>query len=194
MSSSTSTDPPTCGPAPSKATYTSPEACFTLIQAHARVNGYAFRVQESKPNRKLYVCDRAGQYDPKGKKPYMDLTKQRSGTSTKKCGYKMRVQLKREGSMGWKLTVMEATHNHGPSAAPTAHLAHRIASLDPAAREAIIKYAGLGMGTTQIHIALCAEFPTIQLVPSDIVNITQQARLTQLDGKRPIEWLLKVCK
>jgi hypothetical protein len=96
--------------------------------------------------------------------------------------------------MAWKLTVMEATHNHGPSAAPTAHPAHRIASLDPAAREAIIKYAGLGMGSTQICIALRTEFPAILLVPSDIVNIVQQARLTQLDGKRPIEWLLQVCK
>ncbi len=55
------------------------------------------------------MCDREGLYDSKGKKPYMDLTKQR---------------------------------------APTAHLAHRIASLDPAAREAIIKYAVLGMSTT----------------------------------------------
>lgn len=194
MSSSTSTDPATCGPAPPEATYTSPEACFTSIQAHARVNGYAFRVQESKPSRKLYVCDRAGQYDPKGKKPYMDLTKQRSNTSTKKCGCKMRVQLKKEGAMVWKLTTMEATHNHRPSAAPTAHPAHRIASLDPAVREAIIKYMGLGMGSTQIHIALRTEFPATLLVPSDIVNITYQARLTQLDGKRPIEWLLKVCK
>ena len=75
--------------------------------------------------------------------------------------------------MAQKLTMIEATHNHGPSVAPTAHLAHRIASLDPAAREAIIKYAVLGMSTTQIHIALCTEFPTIQLVPLDIVNITQ---------------------
>ncbi len=32
MSSSTSTDPATCDPAPPKATYTTPEACFTSIQ------------------------------------------------------------------------------------------------------------------------------------------------------------------
>ncbi len=194
MSSSTSTESATCGPAPPEATYTTPEACFTSIQAHARINGYAFRKRDNKPSRKVYVCDRDGQYDSQGKKPYMDLTKQRSNTSTKKCGCKMKVELKKEGSMAWKLTVMEATHNHGPSAAPIAHPAHRIASLDPAAREAIIKYAGLGMGSTQIYIALCTEFPTILIVPSDIVNIIQQARLTQLDGKRPIEWLLKVCK
>ena len=96
--------------------------------------------------------------------------------------------------MDWKLTVIEDTHNHGPSTAPTAHLAHRIASLDPAVHEAIIKYASLGIGSTQIHTALLLKFPTTLLVPTDITNITQQARLTQLNRKSPIKWLLKVCK
>src|SRR6266536_6486213 len=155
MSSSTSTETTTCGPAPPEVTYTTPEACFTSIQAHARVNGYAFLKWDIKPSRKVYVFDRDGQYDSQGKKPYMDLTKQRSNTSTKKCGCKMKVELKKEGSMAWKLTVMEAIYNHGPSTAPIAHLAHRI---DLAAREAIIKCAGLGMGSTQIYIALRIEF------------------------------------
>jgi len=96
------------------------------------------------------VCDREGSYDSKGKKPYIDLTKQRSSTSTKKGGYKIRVQLKREGAIAWKLTVIEATHDQRPSTAPTSHPTHRIASLDLAARKAIIKYVDLGIGSTQI--------------------------------------------
>ena len=104
----------------------------------------------------------------------------------------MRVQLKREGAVDWKLTVIEDTHNHGPSAAPTAYPAHRIASLDPAVYKAIIKYTRLGIGSTQIYTALLLKFPTTLLVPIDIANITQQARLTQLNRKSPIKWLLKV--
>ena len=194
MSSSTSTNPATCGPAPPEATYTSPEVCFTTIQAHAKANGYAFCRRDNKLSRKVYACDREGLYNSKGKKPDMDPTKQRSSTSTKKCGCKMRVQLKKEGAMAWKLTVIEATHNHRPSAVPTAHPAHRIASLDLAVHEAITKYHGIGMNSAQILTALRDEFPSISLLLKDVANIVQQARLVQLDRKRPIKWLLKVCK
>ncbi len=193
-STSTSTDPTTCGPAPSEATYTTPEACFTSIQAHARVNGYAFIKLDNKPNRKLYAYDREGSFDSKGKKPYIDITKQRSSTSTKKCRCKMRVQLKREGDIAWKLTIMETTHNHGRSTAPTAHPAHRIASLDPAIHVAVTKYHHIGMNSRQILMALRDKFPSILLLLKDVVNIVQQARLVQLDGKTPIKWLLKVYK
>ena len=173
MSSSTSTNPTTCGPAPPEATYTTPEACFTSIQAHAQVNGYTFCRRDNEPNRKVYACDREGSYNSKGKTPDIDLIKQRSSTSTKKCGCKMRVQLKKEGVMAWKLTVIEATHNHRPSTVPTAHPAHRIASLDLAVYETITKYHGIGMNTTQILTALRDEFPSILLLPKDIANIVQ---------------------
>ena len=75
--------------------------------------------------------------------------------------------------MAWKLTVMEATHNHRPSAVPTAHPAHRIASLDPAVHDAITKYHCIGINTTQILTALRDEFPSILLLPKDIANIVQ---------------------
>jgi len=83
----------------------------------------------------------------------------------------MRVQLKREGDMAWKLTVMEATHNHGRSVAPTAHPAYRIASLDPAIHVAVTKYHHIGMNSRQILMALYNEFPSILLLLKDVVNI-----------------------
>lgn len=119
-------DPPTsdgsfnCGPAPPQAIYTTPEACFAAIQAHARVNGYAFRKQYGKTTRKLYVCKRQGTWDSKTKKPSVDITKKRNGPGSKRCGCKMRVELKQLHPIAWKLTVMEASHNHLPSADDTA--------------------------------------------------------------------------
>jgi hypothetical protein len=131
-------------------------------------------MQESKPNRKLYVCDRAGQYDSKGKQPYMDLTKQRSSTSPKKCGCKMRVQLKKEGAMAWKLTTTEAIHNHRPYAAPISHLAHRIASLDSAVYVAVTQYHYIGMNSAQILMALREEFLLILLLPNELVLVGKE--------------------
>jgi hypothetical protein len=199
-SSSTSTPPPlfpkidqpsACGPPPPEVTYLSPEACFTAIQVHAAAHGYCFKKQGGKANKKLYFCDRSGEYDSKGKHPETSQSRQRPNTSTKKCGCKMRVEL-RLFAGAWKLSVIEGTHNHGSSAAPSAHPAHRKASSTPEIRAAVIKYSSLGMGSNQILLALRTDFPSNLLNTKDISNILHQARLLQLDGQSPVEWLLNV--
>jgi hypothetical protein len=43
-------------------------------------------------------------------------------------------------SSNWSLEVIEATHNHGPSTAVTAHPAHRIAGLVPDTRTFIVSW------------------------------------------------------
>jgi len=80
-----------CGP-PLEASYPSAEAAFTAIQAHAKANGYAFVRRSSKPLRILFDCDRAGQYQDKGKNPDTEPSKQRT-TGSKKCNCRMRVAL-----------------------------------------------------------------------------------------------------
>jgi hypothetical protein len=179
-----------CGPAPPEAVYTDLSTLFTAIQAHARDNGYAFRVRSSKPHRVLYDCDRAGSYDSKGKKATVHPSKQRNSGS-KKCGCEMRVVASKDAISGsWTLQVLNATHNHSASTAPVAHSAHRIAALDESIRDRIISVWKSGASNTQILSDLNTSFPNVHLTLSDIKNITQSIRLQQLGGKTPIQWLL----
>jgi hypothetical protein len=125
--------------APPEAIYNTKDALFSAIQAHARNNGYAITTRSTKQNRILFDCDRAGAYQSKGKNPNTHPSRQRNNTGSKKCGCKMRVACVRQEEGSWALKVIEDTHNHGPSAAPIAHPAHRIASLKPEVRAEIIR-------------------------------------------------------
>ena len=120
----------TCGPAPPAANYPDIITGFAALQAHAKANGYAFFCRSKRPKRVLYDCDRAGKYDSKGKDSNTHKSKERTRTGSKKCDCKMRVALQLDDKT-WKVEILESTHNHGPSAAASAHPAHRIASIDP---------------------------------------------------------------
>jgi hypothetical protein len=121
-------------------------------------------------------------------------TKQRPNTGTKKCDCKIKVVAKKAlDRMARELKVTEDTHNHEPSRAPTAYPAHRIASLDSRVRAEIINYWKRGMQNAQILTNLRMLYPEIQLLSSNISNITQAKRVNMLAGKTPIQWLLDVC-
>ncbi|CZS92385.1 uncharacterized protein RAG0_02809 [Rhynchosporium agropyri] len=49
-----------------------------LTSAYAKAHGYAFAHQDTKPFRALFVCDRAGKYNPKGKSSNMHPSKRHS--------------------------------------------------------------------------------------------------------------------
>jgi hypothetical protein len=98
-----------------------------------------------KPSRVLFACDRGRKYDSRGKDPAVDKSKQRKKTGTKKCGCLMKVELRFDNvSSNWILHVLEGVHNHGPSTAATAHLAHRIAALTPHIRTEIRRLSQAG--------------------------------------------------
>jgi hypothetical protein len=75
-------------------------------------------------------------------------------------------------SNNWSLEVLEATHNHGPSTAVTAHPAHRIAALLPETRALISTLSRSRLSPSQILTTLRQSDPEIPLVPKDIANIT----------------------
>jgi hypothetical protein len=183
-----------CRPAPSEAIYPDIPTALAAIQAHAKANGYAFFRRDGKPKRVVFVCDRAGKYDPKSKHPNTHTSKQRAKTGTKKCDCQMRIALSLDDISGsWKLKVLEAIHNHGQSADPAAHPAHRIASTRPEIRAQIDSYAKAGLSTAQILTLLRQDLPGVLLSQKDISNIVQLYRLDQLNGKTPIQWLMEVC-
>jgi hypothetical protein len=85
-----------CGPPPPAAVYTDITTGFAALQAYAKVNGYAFFQRDKTSTRVLYLCDRAGKYNPKGKKSSVHPSKQRTNTGSKKCNCLMRVSLVRD--------------------------------------------------------------------------------------------------
>ena len=123
---------------PPEAIYPDSASGFTAIQAYARQHGYAFFQRDKKLTKVVYTCDRAGQYDYKGKAPQVDRSKKRNNTGSKKCRCLMRVVLRRDKvSNLWKLEVLHAAHNHSPSTAIAAHPAHRLAALSEDTRALI---------------------------------------------------------
>jgi hypothetical protein len=68
--------------APPEAVYPDVDTAFTVIQAHAKENGYAFYRHDKKHSRVLHACDRAGKYNPKGKNSDTHSSKQRQSTDS----------------------------------------------------------------------------------------------------------------
>ena len=143
--------PQACGPAPPAATYSDITTGFAAFQAHAKANGYALLQQDTKPFRALFVCDRAGKYNLKGKRPDVHPSKKRKNTGSKKCGCQMRVTLAKDRvSEQWQVKVLEATHNHAASADFTAHPAHRITSVPAQIYASIGSLAKASLSNAQI--------------------------------------------
>lgn len=178
---------------PPEAVYPNVATAFTTIQAHAKGCGYALFQRDKRANKVIYMCDRAGKYDPKGKDPNTHSSKQRKATGSKKCGCLMKVVIRLDKvSSTWSVEVLEPAHNHPPSAAVTAHPAHRIAAISADTYTAISTLSRAGLSPGQILTTLRESDPDIPLIPKDIANLTQKDRLEQLDGMTPIQWLLKV--
>jgi hypothetical protein len=179
--------------APPEAIYPDVDSAFTEIQEHAREHGYALFRYYRKPSRVVFACDRAGRYDSKGKDPSTHSSKQRKKTGSKKCKCPMKVELRLDKlSNQWSLRVLESAHNHEPSAASIAHPAHRLPALAPLRHTTISTLAHASVSTSQILTTLRALDTDVPLILKDISNLIQKARLKELDGRTPIQWLLEV--
>jgi hypothetical protein len=181
--------------APPEAVYPDINTALASIQVHAKDYGYAFCRYSTKSNRLVFACDRSGKYNSKGKDPNTHSSRQRQSTGSKKCGCLMRVELRLDQiSSNWSLRVLEGTHNHGPSAATTAHPVHRHAALTSDTCTTISTLSHAGLQPRQILTVLRSLDEEIgsSLIPKDISNFIQKARLEELDGRTPIQWLLEV--
>ena len=180
---------------PPEAVYPDVNTAIASIQEHAKAHGYAFYVYNTRPHRVVLACDRAGKYNSKGKDPNTHSSKQRKSTGSKKCGCLMKVELRLEQiSSTWSLRVLNATHNHGPSAASTAYSVHRNSAFSPATCDTISTLSHAGLQPRQILTVLRDMDPEITklLIPKNISNFTQKARLEELDRRTLIQWLLEV--
>jgi hypothetical protein len=94
--------------------------------------------------------------------------------------------VREEGIISWALKVLEDIYNHGPSEAPIAHPAHRIAFLKPEIRAEIIRNWQAGISNSTILSSLRIGYPEVFLTRDDLTNITQAERLKDLGGRTPI--------
>jgi hypothetical protein len=109
------------------------------------------RLHNKKPSRLLFACDCAGNYDHKGKSLAVDKSKQRENTGSKKCGCLIMVEFCPDRlSNQWILRVLQMPHNHGASAAASAHPVHRMTALTPETRAKITKLLRSGSTPGQI--------------------------------------------
>ena len=178
---------------PPEAIYATQEAAFTAIQAHAKDYGYAFKKRGKTASRVVFTCDREGKYDPKGKDPAIHKSKQRKATGLKIYGCSMSVELRLDNASGnWILRVLEGAHNHIASIDIIAHSVYRNDALTAEIRTQIGILSQSGLNPSQILTILRNATPEIPLVIKDISNTIQEARLTELSGRTPIQWLLDV--
>jgi hypothetical protein len=130
------------------------------------------------------VCDRAGKYNSKGKDPNTYSSKQRQSTGSKKYDCLIRVELRQDKlSSNWVLKVLEAIHNYRPSIASIAYPAYRLAALALGAYKIISTLLYTGLSTGQILTILYCLDPEISLILKDLANLTQKARLKDLDRR-----------
>jgi hypothetical protein len=178
---------------PPVATYPDVDTAFTALQLHAKGHGYALVKVISRPSRVLYLCDRAGQYNPKGKELATDKTKQRIYTGSKKCSCLMKVDLRLDTlSNQWMVKVLEGVHNHPPSVSAVAHPVHRKDALTPEIYAQISTLAQASLTPGRILDILRVSDPKIPLISKDISNTIQQIRAKELGSQTPIQWLLQV--
>ena len=178
---------------PPEAIYSDSDSAFTAVQLHAKEHGYAITKHSKRPDRVVFACDRAGKYQSKGKDPAVDKSKQRKATGSKKCECLMRVELRLDYTSGnWILQVLEGAHNHVASTHITAHSVHRNDALTAEVRAQIHALSQSSLNPSQILTVLRISNPEIPLIVKDISNAIQEARLTELSGRTPIQWLLEV--
>jgi hypothetical protein len=69
---------------------------------------------------------------------------------------------------------------------------HRLPALALLRHTIISTLVHAGVLTSQILTILCALDTDVPLIPKDISNLIQKARLKELDGRTLIQWLLEV--
>jgi Transcription factor AFT len=114
------------GPAPEEVIHVDSETTKSVIQNHARTNGYSIAITSYKPARVIYRCSKGGKYRDR-KDSNMHESKRRKNTSTAKTGCPFRVDAAPcEAQPGWKVEVVENRHIHGPVAALSALPVHTL--------------------------------------------------------------------
>jgi hypothetical protein len=173
---------------------TSPHVASAIqsIEAFAKEHGFSVFVKDSKLYRRVLKCSKAGKYDSKGKKEGIDKSKQREGR-TKKTDCKWSMECRQDKDSGtWETRMLCTHHNHPPVLDVSALPEYRVDALQPEEVVDILNMSKSGRTPKEILTYLRQQHASYLLTAKDISNIVQKERITELGGKRPIEWLVSV--
>jgi hypothetical protein len=172
-------------------TFDDPDTSFEAVREFAKANMFALFFRSSKTNRHVWVCSKAGRYDPRGKREGVDPSRRRQGRS-KKTDCQWSVECKYIAGIGWRVYTLDPEHNHDPVDWIGALPEYRIEDLLPEDIDEILCLARSGSALKDILSFLREKNHDCLLTVKDISNLTQQGRLVELGGRRPVEWLLSV--
>ena len=147
---------------PSNSTFSTYEDLFSYLQDHAAAHGYAVAVGKSKREREGLIRTRYIQCVKSGRPRDRVADRKKPLISQKtECPFRCRAHRidgvrNGEEQVQWELTVMEPTHNHGPSD-PIAHHQHR--KFPTAIREQVAAMTKAGIAPKQISATILCENP-----------------------------------
>jgi len=110
---------------PAAQTHSTFESLLSSLQSHARACGYALVIESSRPAHGVVklACDLHGK--PRNHRKLTEAERVRKRKPSRKCDCPMRVRCWRVDAANWTFTATQPGHNHGASADPAAHVAHR---------------------------------------------------------------------
>lgn len=179
-------------PPPSDLTASNFTLLISLIQAHAKEEGYAVVVKRSNKDKrqekdKIWLhCTRGGKIRTTTGK------KRKHGTSRRNnCPFELILKLDKWDDI-WRLRIKEASHNHD-SGKRVAHAVHRLAALTPQVEAQIIQWSADRTCTTATMLYNLnrnhEEDPI--WTKRDIQNAKYKIRQRMLEGLTPTQALLK---
>jgi hypothetical protein len=144
-------EPGPLGSPPPIGQYSDREAIKVALQAHARDNGWAIKVDSSTAKDTAYICSKGGKYDSRGKLDAVHESKRHRNTGTTKidCPFRVRATFDAIASQ-WTTRVMNYNHNHDAIASISALPHRRIGALTDDERAKITSMNDLGHGPTSI--------------------------------------------
>jgi MULE transposase domain len=176
------------------------EKLLAYCTEHAFEAGHGLTVRDSKPTRKVLVCDRFGLPDHKNRNPGTHDSKRRPNAKSRKCDCKFALEGKLSKETGrWHLQVLPGkddehrVHNHTQDISNVASPLHRIQSLGKKEYDDIHNGFENQIPSKTI-VSMHNAKSRHQLTPRDIYNLHRAWRVANLRGDTAVMALLRDLK
>jgi hypothetical protein len=168
------------------------ENLLAFCQKWPKEHGYAVAKAHSNANKNFYIrCDHSGKYCGS----LLKLPDCKTATAKIMCPFEIKGLIptsKKLTNKVWNLEIQNGEHNHGPSARPSSHLAHK--RLLPEQFEEIKKLLQSNLKPTQILLQLQTTNNKTYATNKTFSNALQRIHRNDLAGRTPIKALLCVLK
>ncbi|CAG8696391.1 10298_t:CDS:2 [Cetraspora pellucida] len=165
--------------------FSSQDLLIKYVREFGAFNGYGVSITRSKPNKVYLGCDRGGSY--RNRLNLTDETRKKK-TSSRLINCPFSVCGKEENGL-WMLSIRNPNHNHGPLENIMAHPTLR--RMNKQAQDQVKEMTRAGVCPREILSSLHQNDHSISVISWDIYNLCTKIRLENLQGRTPIQALLK---